>query len=46
MQSVYDFLNRSGSFLNAGIAGSEFTPLKLVTVITLISALIGLSPTR
>ena len=40
MQSVYDFLNRSGSFLNAGIAGSEFTPLKLVTVITLISALI------
>ena len=43
MQSVVDVLNRFGSFLNAGIAGSEFTPLKLLTVITLISALIWLT---
>ena len=35
-----EVLNRLGAFMNAGIAGSEFTPLKLVVVITLISALV------
>lgn len=43
MQPVLDVLNRFGAFLNAGIAGSEFTPLKLLTVITLISALVWLT---
>jgi small-conductance mechanosensitive channel len=43
MQSVVDVLDRFGSFLNSGIAGSEFTPLKLLTVITLISALVWLT---
>src|SRR5687768_2577871 len=40
MQPVFDVLDRIGVFLNAGIAGSEFTPLKLLIVITLISALV------
>ena len=40
MQPVLDVLNQLGGFLNAGIAGSTFTPLKLLTVITFISALI------
>jgi small-conductance mechanosensitive channel len=40
MQPVLDVLDRFGAFLNAGIAGSEFTPLKLLTVITLISLLV------
>src|SRR5258705_3620716 len=43
MQSVLDVLDRFGAFLNAGIAGSEFTPIKLLTVITLISALVWLT---
>src|SRR5688500_5952753 len=37
---IADVLNSVGGFLNAGIAGSEFTPLKLIVVITLISALV------
>jgi small-conductance mechanosensitive channel len=40
MQPLADVVNNVGAFLNAGIAGSEFTPLKLIIVITLISALI------
>jgi len=40
MQPLADVLNNVGVFLNAGIAGSEFTPLKLIIVITLISALV------
>jgi small-conductance mechanosensitive channel len=40
MQSIADILNNAGVFLNAGIAGSEFTPLKLIVVVTLISALV------
>ena len=40
MQPFLELLNRVGAFLNTGIAGSEFTPLKLVIVITLIAALI------
>jgi small-conductance mechanosensitive channel len=40
MQSFTDVWNRIESFLRTGIAGSEFTPLRLVTVIALISALI------
>jgi small-conductance mechanosensitive channel len=43
MQPVLDVLDRFGAFLNAGIAGSEFTPLKLLTVITLISGLVWLT---
>ena len=40
MQRLADALRNAGAFLNAGIAGSEFTPLKLLLVITLISALV------
>jgi len=40
MQSFLDLLNKVGAFLNTGIAGSVFTPLKLIIVITLISALV------
>lgn len=40
MKSVAELWNNVGFFLNAGIAGSEFTPLKLIIVITLISALV------
>src|SRR5688572_9011639 len=37
---IADVLNSVGGFLNAGIAGSGFTRLKLIVVITLISALV------
>jgi small-conductance mechanosensitive channel len=40
MQPVNDVLESVGVLLNTGIAGSEFTPLKLLIVITLISALV------
>ena len=40
MESFADAWNRIGTFLGSGIAGSEFTPLRLLTVITLTSALI------
>jgi small-conductance mechanosensitive channel len=40
MRSAADLLNTVGAFLNAGIAGSEFTPLKLIIVVTLISTLV------
>ena len=40
MKPVAELWNNVGVFLNAGIAGSEFTPLKLIIVITLISALV------
>src|SRR6186713_2528513 len=43
MQPFLDLLNKVGAFLNRGIAGSEFTPLKLIIVITLISALVWLT---
>ncbi len=39
MQPVIDVLRSVGVLLNTGIAGSEFTPLKLLIVITLISTL-------
>jgi small-conductance mechanosensitive channel len=37
MQSVFDSITR---FLNAGIAGSEITPLRLLVVLALLSALV------
>ena len=40
MQPVVELWNRFGVFLTSGIAGSEFTPLRLLTVITLTSALV------
>ena len=40
MPSINAALNGIGAFLNTGIAGSEFTPLKLLLVITLVSALV------
>jgi len=40
MQSFTDVWNRIETFLRSGIAGSAFTPLRLVTVIALISVLI------
>ena len=40
MQPLADVLINVGALLNAGIAGSEFTPLKLIIVIALISALV------
>ena len=40
MQSFADVWDRIKLFLSSGIAGSEFTPLKLLTVITLTSALV------
>ena len=40
MPPALDALTSIGAFLNTGIAGSEFTPLKLLIVITLISALV------
>lgn len=43
MPSISYVLNSVGAFLNAGIAGSEFTPLRLLIVITLISALVWLT---
>ena len=40
MQSFTDVWDRIETFLGSGIAGSEFTPLTLLTVITLTSALV------
>lgn len=40
MRTLTDMLNRAGAFLNTGIAGSEFTPLRLLIVITLVSGLV------
>jgi small-conductance mechanosensitive channel len=40
MQPLLDVLNRIGLVLNAGIAGSAFTPLKLLIVITAILSLV------
>jgi len=40
MQPFAQVWNRLDSFLRAGIAGSEFTPLRLLTVITLTTALV------
>ena len=40
MQSLSDAWDRIETFLGSGIAGSEFTPLRLLTVITLTSALV------
>ena len=40
MPSFADVWNRIKLFLSSGIAGSEFTPLKLLAIITLTSALI------
>lgn len=38
--SFGDAWNRIAAFLSSGIAGSEFTPLRLLTVLTLITALV------
>jgi small-conductance mechanosensitive channel len=43
MSSITYVLNSVGAFLNTGIAGSEFTPLRLLIVITLISALVWIT---
>ena len=40
MQSFADVWDRIETFLRSGIAGSEFTPLRLLTVITLTSVLV------
>ena len=40
MQSFTDAWDRIEAFLRFGIAGSEFTPLRLLTIITLTSALL------
>jgi small-conductance mechanosensitive channel len=40
MQSFTDAWDRIETFLSSGIAGSEFTPLRLLTVITLTAALV------
>ena len=40
MQSFADAWNRIETFLRSGIAGSEFTPLRLLTVITLTAVLV------
>jgi small-conductance mechanosensitive channel len=40
MQNLGELWDRLDRFLRAGIAGSEFTPLRLLTVITLTSALV------
>ena len=40
MQSFTDVWDRIETFLTSGIAGSEFTPLRLLTVITLTSVLV------
>ena len=39
MQRIFDLFDAGGRLLNTGIAGSEFTPLKLIIVITLIAVL-------
>ena len=43
MSSVAEAWRRLEAFLTSGIAGSQFTPLRLLTVIALISALIWLT---
>jgi small-conductance mechanosensitive channel len=43
MPSISYVLNSVGAFLTTGIAGSEFTPLRLLIVITLISGLVWLT---
>ena len=43
MQPLVTVFDSIGVFLNSGIAGSEFTPLRLLIVITLIAALIWLT---
>src|SRR5439155_17590677 len=43
MPSISYVLNSVGAFLTTGIAGSEFTPLRLLIVITSISALVWLT---
>ena len=40
MQSFADAWDRIETFLSSGVAGSEFTPLRLLTVITLTLALV------
>jgi small-conductance mechanosensitive channel len=40
MQPVVELWNRLEGFLTSGIAGSQFTPLRLLSAITLISALV------
>ncbi len=40
MQSVTELWGRLEAFLTSGIAGSEFTPLRLLIVITFMSALV------
>jgi hypothetical protein len=40
MQTFAEWWDRIDRFLRAGIAGSAFTPLRLLTVITLTSALV------
>jgi small-conductance mechanosensitive channel len=40
MEPLVNVFEAAGTFLNSGIAGSDFTPLRLLVVITLISALI------
>lgn len=39
MQNLFNVFDTGGRLLNTGIAGSEFTPLKLIIVITLIAVL-------
>ena len=43
MESILDVFNRMGNVLNTPIAGSEFTPLKLLMVLVMISALVWLT---
>ena len=43
MQPVAELWRRLEGFLTSGIAGSEFTPLRLLTVITLISVLVWIT---
>src|SRR5687768_6756583 len=40
MEPILDVFNRMGNVLNTRIAGSEFTPLKLLMVLVMISALV------
>lgn len=40
MEPILDVFNRLGDVLNTRIAGSEFTPLKLLMVLVMISALV------
>ena len=43
MESFGDAWNRIGAFLGSGLGGSQFTPLRLIIVITLISALVWIT---